>query len=75
MNKAKKVLDLFKEGFQSKEDAIEQAKVNAKYFNAPYYVNDTTNGLKVERDPVKDTGIGTKTICKVTPEGEVEEIE
>jgi hypothetical protein len=79
MNRAKKLLGLFTEDqgqlFNSKESAIEQAKVNAKTLNVPYYVNDTSAGLRVERDPITDTSMGFKTCCKVIPEGEVEELE
>ena len=79
MNRAKKLLGLFTEDqgqlFNSEESAIEQAKANAKTFDVPYYVNDISAGLRVERDPITDTSIGFKTCCKVTPEGEVEEYE
>jgi hypothetical protein len=61
--------------FNSKESAIEQAKANAKTFNVPYYVNDTSAGLRVERDPITDNSMGFRTYCKVTPEGEVEDLE
>ena len=74
VNRAKKLLGLFTEDqgqlFNSKESAIEQAKANAKTFNVPYYVNDTTAGLRVEREPIKTVGTGTHILFVVSPEGE-----
>ena len=79
MNRAKKLMSLFKEDQQQlaagREEAIEQAKANAKTFNVPYYVNDTSAGLRVEKEPIKDTSMGFRTLCKVTPKGEVEDLE
>lgn len=61
MNRAKKLLGLIEGVFKSKEDAIAQAQANAKLFNVPFYVNDTTVGIYVERDPIdKDSYAGGK---------------
>jgi hypothetical protein len=58
---------------KSEKEAIEQAKANAARFGRLYYINSTSDGLRVEREPVDGigSGFGNKTLYKVTPEGDV----
>jgi hypothetical protein len=73
MNKAKRLMKLFEQKFKSEEEAIEQAKANAAHFGVDYYVNSTSDGIRVEKSPVGIYGVqyGNKTLHKVTKEGKV----
>jgi len=53
------------------QEGIAQAKANAARFNATFYVNSTSDGIRVEREPVTQSWAGNKTLAAVSPDGKV----
>lgn len=62
-----------REGIRVKNSdaGIEQAKAEAGRTGVPFYVNSTTDGIRVEREPVSRGWAGAKTLYRVDPDGSV----
>jgi len=60
--------------FKDPKKAIETAVANAERTGKPWYVNSTTDGIRVEPKPVKDIGIGTYAMYEALSDGTVKDL-
>ena len=56
------------------DQAIENAKGNAETTGRSWFVNLTTNGIRVEKRPLKSGFSGARTLYEVSPKGNVKKI-
>jgi hypothetical protein len=57
--------------FKTLNSAIETAKANASRSGTTWYVNSTSDGIRVEKSPIKAGWAGNKTLAEVSPSGKV----